>query len=152
MLEAPDDAGNAELIRVLRGEEDSVTGSDSLFIGPNDRTFVSQGVQSVLDLGAATGPLSHAIQAGVRLHYDSIERRHSEDEFLMTNGELVARRQRAPSSRPPTSKRPTRSPCTRSTRSRWGNLTLTPGARLSLIHSESEDRKTGATATPSRSR
>jgi Fe(3+) dicitrate transport protein len=142
VLDAPDDAGNAELVRVLRGEEDSVTGSDSLFIGPNDRTFVSQGLQSVLDLGAATGPLSHSIQAGVRLHYDSIERRHSEDEFLMTNGELV------PAG--------TGTIVTTANLERtyalalhaldavtWGDLTLTPGARLELIHSESEDRKTG---------
>lgn len=143
VLTSPDDPNNAELVRVLRGAEDSLTGSDSLFIGPNDRTFVSQGIQSVLDLHAQSGPVAHALQTGVRLHYDSIERRHSEDEFLMTDGRLV----------------PAGAPTLVTTANyeqsyalalhaldaiTLGSLTLTPGARLELIRSHSEDRKTDA--------
>lgn len=143
VLTAPDDASNAELIGVLRGEVDSATGTDSLFIGPNDRTFVSQGVQSTLDLKTQTGPLTHSIQAGLRLHYDSIERRHSEDEFLMTDGKLV----------PANTGTLVNTANFQQTYAlalhavdaiTWGDLTLSPGARLELIRSESEDRKTGS--------
>jgi Fe(3+) dicitrate transport protein len=140
VLRSPNDPANQELIAVLRGDVDSATGADSLFIGPNDRTFVSQGIQSVLESNEKTGPLHHSIQAGARLHYDSIERRHSEDELLMSGGKLV--------------------PAGTGTLVNVANLeetyalalhaldavtirrfTLTPGARVELIRSASKDRK-----------
>jgi len=142
VLREPGAPANAELLAVLKGQQDSATGSDSLWIGPNDRTFVSQGVQSQLDRNGKTGPLSHAMQAGVRFHYDSIERRHSEDEFLMEGGRLV----------------PAGSATLVTTANfeqtyalalhaldavTWRALTLTPGARVELIRSASKDRKTG---------
>ena len=142
VLRDPEAPANAELLGVLKGEQDSATGSDSLWIGPNDRTFVSQGVQSQLELAAKTGPLTHSAQMGVRLHYDSIERRHSEDEFLMEGGRLV----------------PAGSATLVTTANfeqtyavavhaldavTWRNLTLTPGARVELIRSDSKDKKTG---------
>src|SRR6185369_3493689 len=140
VLLAPNDPANQELIAVLRGDVDSATGSDSLWVGPNDRTFVSQGIQSVLELNEKTGPLQHSLQAGARLHYDSIERKHSEEEFSMSGGRLV--------------------PAGTGTLVNvanleetyavalhaldaisLGQLTLTPGARLELIRSSSKDRK-----------
>ena len=142
VLRDPNAPANAELLGVLKGEQDSATGSDSLWIGPNDRTFVSQGVQSQLELSTKTGPLAHSLQAGARLHYDSIERRHSEDEFLMVDGRLV----------------PAGSATLVTTANfeqtyalalhaldavTWRALTLTPGARIELIRSDSKDRKTG---------
>lgn len=141
VLRDPTAPANAELLGVLKGEQDSATGSDSLWIGPNDRAFVSQGAQSQLELLAKTGPLTHSVQAGARLHYDSIERRHSEDEFLMEGGRLV----------------PAGSATLVTTANfeqtwalalhaldavTWRALTLTPGARVELIRSDSKDRKT----------
>jgi len=140
VLRDPSLPQNAELLAVLRGEQDSATGSDSLWIGPNDRTFVSQGVQTQLELGARSGPLQHAIQAGARLHYDSIERRHSEDEFLMQGGQLV----------PAGSATLVTVANFENTAAlalhaldaiSWRRFTLTPGVRLELIRSSSEDRK-----------
>jgi Fe(3+) dicitrate transport protein len=142
VLRDPNAPANAGLLGVLKGEQDSATGSDSLWIGPNDRAFVSQGVQSQLELSKKTGPLAHSLQAGARLHYDSIERRHSEDEFLMVDGRLV----------------PAGSATLVTTANfeqtyalalhaldavTWRALTLTPGARIELIRSDSKDRKTG---------
>jgi Fe(3+) dicitrate transport protein len=99
-------------------------------------------VQSQLELSTKTGPLSHSMQVGARLHYDSIERRHSEDEFSMVDGRLV--------------------PAGTATLVTTANfeetyalalhaldamtfhgLTLTPGARVELIRSTSKDRKSG---------
>jgi Fe(3+) dicitrate transport protein len=142
VLRDPNAPANSELLGVLKGEQDSATGSDSLWIGPNDRTFVSQGVQSQLELATKTGPLAHSLQTGVRVHYDSIERRHSEDEFLMVDGRLV----------------PAGSATLVTTANfeqtyalalhaldavTWRDLTLTPGVRVELIRSDSKDRKTG---------
>lgn len=131
---------NAELLAVLRGEQDSATGSDSLWIGPNNRTFVSQGIQTQVELSARTGALTHSVQAGARLHYDSIERRHSEDQFLMEGGTLV------PAGSPTlvtvaNFEKTTAVALHALDAITWRRLTLTPGVRVELISSSSEDRK-----------
>jgi Fe(3+) dicitrate transport protein len=140
VLRDPTAPAHVGLLGVLKGEQDSVGGSDSLWIGPNDRAFVSQGVQSQLELSSKTGPLAHSLQAGARVHYDSIERRHSENEFRMVDGRLE----------------PVASPTLVTTANfqqtyalalhaldaiTWRDLTLTPGARVELIRSDSKDRK-----------
>lgn len=76
---------------LLRGDLDSDRSDDTqrLLIGANDRTFVSQGVQSVAGwrLGGADG-IGHDLQAGIRLHHDSIDRDHSHRGAWMTAGAL----------------------------------------------------------------
>ena len=142
VLRDPTAPANAELLGVLRGEQDSATGSDSLWIGPNNREFVSQGVQSQLELSAKTAALTHSVQAGVRFHYDSIERRHSEDEFRMEGGRLVP----AGSATLVTTAnfQQTHALAVHALDAvTWRALTLTPGARVELIRSDSKDRKAG---------
>lgn len=90
VLQAPDDPVNAEYFAVLTGQADSTTASNALLIGPNDRTFVSQGIQSKLSLAlGSTETVAHALEAGIRLHNDLIRRRHSQTAFVMTDGELI---------------------------------------------------------------
>jgi Fe(3+) dicitrate transport protein len=89
VLSKPDDPILNPYYSVLKGELDTAAGDEVIFIGPNDRTFVSQGAQSTLDLRGTTGPFEHRAQLGVRLHYDEIIRRHSESRFRMTSGRLV---------------------------------------------------------------
>jgi Fe(3+) dicitrate transport protein len=143
VLRDPSAPANAGLLGVLKGEQDSATGSDSLWVGPNDRTFVSQGVQTQLELSRKTGPLTHSLQAGLRVHYDSIERRHSEDQFLMIDGRLVPA---------PESSTLVTTANFQQTHAlalhvldaiTWRDLTLTPGARVELIRSDSQNRMTG---------
>ena len=74
---------------ILKGETDSSSGSDAIIVGPNDREFVAEGVQSVLHFERKAGKLWHRVEAGLRYHYDRIERRHSESGFLILCGELV---------------------------------------------------------------
>lgn len=90
VLQAPDDPVNAEHYAVLTGEADSTTASNALLIGPNDRTFVSQGIQSKLSLALGSREtVTHALEAGVRLHNDLIRRRHSQTAYVMTDGALI---------------------------------------------------------------
>lgn len=90
VLASPNDPANAGYFAVLRGDIDSSgTGADTLYVGPNKRWFVSQGIQSVLTTEAKTGPVAHAIEAGARLHYDDIHRVHTEQGYLMQGGVLV---------------------------------------------------------------
>ncbi len=74
---------------VLTGAEDS-TQAETLGIGLNDRTFVSQGAQSVIHWRTAGKWWSNSAEFGLRAHGDSIEREHTEDGFLVQSGALVS--------------------------------------------------------------
>lgn len=73
---------------LLRGDIDSAGDAQALLIGPNDREYVSQGVQTTIDASTKTGPVRHHVQYGARAHYDEIRRKHSENAFLVQGGEL----------------------------------------------------------------
>ena len=142
VLSNPSDSLNREYLSVLRGEADSVVPSQALMVGPNERWFASQGVQTVFDLSDQdTGPIRHHFELGVRLHHDRIERRHSEDAFNMVEGQLV------PIANEATSVTTSNAADTLALAAhvidamRWGALTLTPGVRLEVIGSNLHDRQ-----------
>jgi len=89
VLRNPEDPQNQGFYGVLTGEVDSGSPSEYLWIGPNNRTFVSQGVQSLFTTRLQSGPVEHKIEASLRLHNDSIKRRHTEDAYMMVDGELI---------------------------------------------------------------
>ncbi len=89
VLANPGSARNAVFRGVLTGEVDATTDAQTLLIGPNDRAFVSQGVQTQVRGSVKTGPVSHAFTYGVRAHYDEIVRKHTQDGFRVIGGQLV---------------------------------------------------------------
>lgn len=126
---------------VLRGQ-DSTTPDEALFIGPNSRVFVSQGVETRARWSPETGPLSHRIEYGIRLHQDLVDRRHTEDAFLTQSGQLV----------PEGSATITAAFNRASTQSlamhaidaiTWRDLTLTPGVRVETMRTAFADYKAG---------
>lgn len=142
VLANAEDAAYSGYFGVLTGAVDSSSAADSLYIGPNDRTFVSQGVQSVLGAHARTGPVEHRFEAGLRFHFDSIRRLHTESAFRMQSGELV----------------PAGEPVVTTTDNyastyavamhftdaiAWRRLIVTPGARIELLTSRTEDHRSG---------
>ncbi|MDC0711369.1 TonB-dependent receptor [Stigmatella sp. ncwal1] len=144
VLADPTSARNAIYYGVLTGQIDSSTAQETLLIGPNNRAFVSQGIQSVARWSPTTGPVKHNVELGVRYHYDRIDRLHTEDGFLTLAGELI-----------PDGK------ATRTTADNidsthalafhvtdalaWERLLVTPGVRLEVIRSHSKDHLTGTT-------
>ena len=84
----PDDPVNRIYLDLLRGEADAdlLNSQQQLMIGPNEREFVSQGIQWRLRWDADTGPIAHRIELGLRFHNDRIDRRHSEDAFWLVGG------------------------------------------------------------------
>lgn len=138
--------GNAVFLEVLRGNQDSFTDEQTLLVGTNDRRYVSQGVQTTLNWRLETGPVTEEIELGARLHYDSIERDHTEDAFLMRSGVLV----------------PAGTDTQQTARNEGstlagafylqdevgiGDLRITPGLRVELISSEFENRIAGEEAS-----
>ncbi|WP_434383676.1 TonB-dependent receptor family protein [Melittangium boletus] len=139
VLGDPTSARNSIYYGVLTGQIDASTRQETLMIGPNHRVFVSQGVQSVARWTTTTGPVRHNVEAGVRYHYDSIDRLHTEDGFRIIGGELV----------PDGEKTDVTADNKDSTHAlalhlvdalTWRRLVVTPGVRLELIRSKSQDR------------
>ncbi len=146
VLANPNDPANAAYYGVLTGQENTSGEADSLFIGPNQRDFVSQGLQLRLRYEPQTGGFLHKIEFGLRLHQDSIERNHSEQAYAMFAGDLY----------------PVDNVVLRTTENvgsthamafhlidavTWKRLTLTPGIRVEAIHSSLEDTLAGTKTT-----
>ncbi len=89
LLARPTAGVNAVYYAVLTGQADSSSPEEQILFGTNDRSFVSQGVQTVLSGERTTGPLSHAFDAGVRVHFDRADRKRYEDGYDMRGGQLI---------------------------------------------------------------
>lgn len=90
VLSDPSTPRNAIYYGVLTGRSDASGTPDTLLVGPNKRQFVSQGVQTVIRFQGKTGPIQHRVEYGARAHYDSIDRVHTQEGFLMQSGQLVS--------------------------------------------------------------
>lgn len=88
VLTNPDAAASAPFLAILRGEADTASDAELLYVGPNERNYVSQGVQTRAELSSELGPFQQRAELGLRFHYDRIERRHSEDAFRVVGGRL----------------------------------------------------------------
>lgn len=73
-------------LALLRGEVTTTNGllDGTLVVRANNRTYVSEGVQSVLGLGFDLGPTTSTLEVGVRLHRDAMDRLQWEDDYRMT--------------------------------------------------------------------
>lgn len=90
ILRNPEAGLNADFLDVLQGDRDSdAAAGETLLIGTNARTYLSQGVQSTLDWRADWFDLDHRMTVGLRLHEDEIDRDHTEEGFLMRDGDPV---------------------------------------------------------------
>ncbi len=74
---------------ILRGDEDSASSDQALLLGLNDRRFHSTGVQSTARWEVVGDEVSSTLEGGVRVHMDHVVRKHSQDTFAMSSGELV---------------------------------------------------------------
>jgi len=142
VLTSPGSSRNAVFYNVLAGRADASSSAETLMIGPNDRRFVSQGVQTHVRYNTRTGPLSHKIEYGTRAHYDEIVRQHTQDGFVTTGPHLV------PDGRP-TEQTADNIGSTHALSMyatdaiTWDRLTLTPGVRVEVLASQYKDHLTG---------
>ncbi len=139
VVSEPDTARNAPFVDILEGSADAVEPEQLLFIGPNQRRYVSQGVQSELSLSARTGDIQHEVVVGARLHHDAVRRRHSETAYEIRGGEpgssvgapVLTTLNRADT---------LAVSAHASDELRWRDLTLTPGVRLEVMSSRFVER------------
>lgn len=131
------------LIGLLKGERDSEGAEEYLRIGANDRTYFSQGVQSVLSLTADTGSVAHNIDLGLRVHRDQVKRNHSEVLAAMVGGNLIYQDN---SYYLTTTNQDTSNALAVFLQNEmiWGNLTAQIGARAERVEHERDPRDGGA--------
>ncbi len=82
---------NQAFYDILSGSADSSTlgNTGQLRVASNDRTFVSQGLQTKYFDAFATGPFEHSLELGALLHYDEIERNHTYDVYQVENRQFL---------------------------------------------------------------
>jgi Fe(3+) dicitrate transport protein len=142
ILLRPDAPANAVPYSVLTGAQDWTTDSETIYVGPNRRQFVSQGIQAIASWQGTSGPVAHRLEAGIRYHYDRIDLLHTEDGYQMRGGMLM-----------PDEKGTITTANGRSwvhavalhltDAATFGRITLTPGIRFELINGWERDRKAG---------
>lgn len=142
VLAAPDALTNAMYMGILRGTADSASPDQAILIGPNDRTFVSQGVQSVVRWTTKGEGWENRLEYGARLHYDEINRYQYQDGFLMQGREL------RPDGRPTEITTDNTGSTTAlamyfADAFAWKRLVVSPGIRAEIIRSRLVDRLAG---------
>jgi Fe(3+) dicitrate transport protein len=139
VLNSPTVGRNPTYLGILRGQQASANASQAILIGPNQRYFISQGVESRLNWAGKTGPITHRIEAGVRYHNDYIDRHHTQNAFLVDGDKLTP-----VNAYPQTTafnKDSTHAVALHANYAvTWRELTITPGVRTELIASRSKDR------------
>ncbi len=139
ILSQPNVGNHPAYLAILHGQAPSLGPSQSIMIGPNDRNFISEGVQSRLDWKRKTGEVEHHLEAGIRYHYDYIDRRHSQNGFLVNGDQLLP--DGNPTQVTAFNKDSTHAVAMNvSYALSWRGLTITPGLRSELMRSESFDR------------
>jgi Fe(3+) dicitrate transport protein len=143
LLADPMGGSNGVYYAVLTGQADSASPEEELIRGVNDRSFVSQGIQTRALVTTQVGPTGHRIDVGVRLHGDRADRRRREDAYAMMGGQLF--RSERPSTQVLDSRASTLAVAMHAQdQVRWGRLAVTGGARLELLATAYDDHLTGA--------
>ena len=78
---------------ILRGDPGVVSGAQGLRVRNNNRSYQSEGIQSVLTTQFSTGGIGHELELSARYHQDSESRLQRDDVYRMNNGvmELTSR-------------------------------------------------------------
>jgi Fe(3+) dicitrate transport protein len=144
VLASPTTARNAIYHGVLTGAVDATTDDETILIGPNHRVFISQGLQTLVRVRGTTGPVTHRAEYGIRLHYDEVNRRHTQDGFVMTAGALLPDGRATEVTVDETAS--THALAVHAVDAVGiGRLTVTPGIRLELFQSKLANRLNGRT-------
>ena len=142
VLAHPETPRNAIYRGNLTGEVDTQDASQAILVGPNNRKFVSQGVQMQARIAGKTGPIQHQVTYGVRAHNDEIVRLHTQDGFLMTSGELVSDGRRTEVTADNKAQTIALAMWAVDAMT-FGPVTITPGVRVEAIHAAYRDNRTG---------
>ncbi len=143
VLRNPTAGRNKMFYDTLRNQVPAGFPSENILIGPNDRQFVSQGVQSRGHWRTRLGDYRNEIEMSARLHHDRASRVHQESAYFFNNNVL----QLVPGVPAATTADDTMQTLALSLFAgdelEMGRLTIRPGARLEVIRARYEPRAGG---------
>ena len=116
---------------ILRG---SNSPEDAFKLRANNRTYYSQGIQSVLGIHFNAIDSTNLLEVGIRYHQDQEDRFQHEDGFQMVEGKMVQSSVGAPGSQSNRISDATALAFFAQDTFRKGRLSLTPGIRLEKIN------------------
>jgi len=81
---------------LMTGQGSSSNPHDRVIVEAKRRGYISQGVQSQLDLETSNSSYQNKLSVGVRYHQDEVKRDHSAREFDVVRGSIIERTDIAP--------------------------------------------------------
>ena len=76
-----------EAFNIIKGTIDS--NEESLIVRANNRTYLSKGIQSVINNSFQNNNIKHHLSLSVRYHYDEMDRFQWEDKYQILNGIML---------------------------------------------------------------
>jgi Fe(3+) dicitrate transport protein len=86
VLQDPENPAYSDFYNALTGSSASLTSEQQLRIGNNGREYISQGVQTRGNQTFYFGHIVHNLELGVRVHQDSVDSIHTEQNYQMASG------------------------------------------------------------------
>lgn len=129
VLDNPEDY--VDEMAILRGSSST---EDELKLRANNRTYYSQGIQSVLGIHFDTSDSTNLLEVGIRYHQDQEDRFQHEDGFQMVEGKMVQSSVGAPGSQSNRISDATALAFFAQDTFRKGRFSVTPGIRLEKIN------------------
>jgi Fe(3+) dicitrate transport protein len=90
ILANPDSGERQVYYEILTGAQDSSADAETLMLGTNAREYTVLGAQLNSRWAFVSARLNHELRAGLRVHFDQVERDHFEDGFTMEGGALAS--------------------------------------------------------------
>lgn len=143
VLRNPDTERNRAFYNSLRNQVPGGFASERIIIGPNDRDFISQGLQTRGHWRSEVAGHRNELEFAARVHHDEAARVHSEDAYRFIEGALVIE----PGTNDITADDVMRTLALSfhlGDELELGRFTLKPAARLEVLRSTFEPRRTKA--------
>jgi Fe(3+) dicitrate transport protein len=125
----------------LTGTLEPEAGDSPILVVRNHRVFAVQGLQANGSASFETGPFSHRVQFGARVHFDEITRVHTGDTYFLRQGRMVL--EDANLELEGNHDSAWAFAAYASWAVTWEHLTIAPGVRTEMIWTHHEDRYTG---------
>ncbi|MBK8562273.1 MAG: TonB-dependent receptor [Saprospiraceae bacterium] len=110
-----------------------------LYVKSNNRSYRSEGVQSVLNWRFHTKSIRHNLDLGLRLHTDEMDRFQWTDEYTMSSGTMLMSNLGQPGTESNRIEGAEALAAHAQLKTQWGNWTLIPGLRHERIQLKREE-------------
>lgn len=132
-----DPAAFPEAYATLTGTTSPI--ENALAVKANNRTYRSEGAQTVLNWRFQTGMLHHTLDLGLRYHTDEADRFQWTDEYAMTDGTMMLTKAGKPGTESNRIESGKALASHAQLKIQWKNWTLVPGLRHELITMKREE-------------